>query len=268
MHYFAYLDEFGHIGPFISKNDPKHNTSPVFGFAGIVLPIEEVRKFSTFFYKLKCNLLAWEIANNTNPVPTYQWEKKGSSLYTVQNVEKYPELRNATFRIMNKIKNIGGYVFYSGIEKEPPSPTHTPEALYISVLRDCIRRLDRYCSENRATFNMFLDAVDSDEPGSRRKFRLKGISAAGTEMFGAHNGGSCQTLLEPPYQLESHLYQNLQCADWFCALIGRRLTYAVQPNQYSDYKVIEDYFGARLTNIQRANSLRRLREAIPYWNAQ
>ena len=51
MHYFVYLDEFGHIGPFIARNDAGHNTSPVFGFAGIVLPVDEVRKFSTFFYK-------------------------------------------------------------------------------------------------------------------------------------------------------------------------------------------------------------------------
>lgn len=29
MHYFAYLDEFGHIGPYISRNDKKYNTSPI-----------------------------------------------------------------------------------------------------------------------------------------------------------------------------------------------------------------------------------------------
>ena len=38
MTYFAYLDEFGHIGPYISRTDPRYNDSPVFGLAGFVLP--------------------------------------------------------------------------------------------------------------------------------------------------------------------------------------------------------------------------------------
>jgi len=29
--YLAYLDEFGHIGHYVSREDPKHNDSPVFG---------------------------------------------------------------------------------------------------------------------------------------------------------------------------------------------------------------------------------------------
>ena len=37
MTYFAYLDEFGHIGPYVSRQDPRHNDSPVFGLAGFVL---------------------------------------------------------------------------------------------------------------------------------------------------------------------------------------------------------------------------------------
>ena len=49
MHYFVYLDEFGLIGPFVSRQDAKHNTSPIFGLGGIALPLEEVRSFSSFF---------------------------------------------------------------------------------------------------------------------------------------------------------------------------------------------------------------------------
>ena len=36
MTYFAYLDEFGHIGPYVSRQDLRHNDSPVFGLAGFV----------------------------------------------------------------------------------------------------------------------------------------------------------------------------------------------------------------------------------------
>ena len=87
MTYIAYLDEFGHIGPYISRDDPKHNDSPVFGLAGLVLPIEEVRSFGTWFYQRKSELLAFEIERSGTPAAI--WEKKGSALYTVKNVETY-----------------------------------------------------------------------------------------------------------------------------------------------------------------------------------
>ena len=45
MTYFAYLDEFGHVGPYVSRADPHHNDSPVFGLAGYVLPAVQVRGF-------------------------------------------------------------------------------------------------------------------------------------------------------------------------------------------------------------------------------
>ena len=47
MTFFACLDEFGHVGPYVSRTDPHHNDSPVFGLAGFVLPVGEVRGFGT-----------------------------------------------------------------------------------------------------------------------------------------------------------------------------------------------------------------------------
>ena len=32
----AYLDEFGHVGPYVVRRDPRPNDSPVFGLAGFV----------------------------------------------------------------------------------------------------------------------------------------------------------------------------------------------------------------------------------------
>lgn len=53
MHYFVYLDEFGHIGPYVSRTHPKYNTSPLFGLAGLIFPASSIRKFSAFFFQLK-----------------------------------------------------------------------------------------------------------------------------------------------------------------------------------------------------------------------
>ena len=131
MTYLAYLDEFGHIGPYVSKDDPKHRTSPVFGFAGFVLPAEEVRGFGTWFFQRKCQLLDAEIQRSRKH-PAF-WEKKGSSLYTVRNVLRYPELRRFTHRLFNKIERLGGFIFYVGIKKTAPPAEHYPNKLYERV---------------------------------------------------------------------------------------------------------------------------------------
>lgn len=39
---FAYLDEFGHNGPYISRDHKQYNTSPVFGLAGFLMPEAQV----------------------------------------------------------------------------------------------------------------------------------------------------------------------------------------------------------------------------------
>lgn len=101
MQYMAYLDEFGHIGPYISKDHPQHNDSPVFGLAGYIIPASEVREFNRWFYKRKCDLLSWEI-EQSGKSPAI-WEKKGSSLFTVKNLTKYPQAGRLMLRMLNKI---------------------------------------------------------------------------------------------------------------------------------------------------------------------
>lgn len=248
MHYFAYLDEFGHIGPFISRSHPRHNASPVFGLAGILLPVEAVREFSTFFFQLKNRLLKWELdGGETHPA---KWEKKGAALYTIKNIQKYQELRVATNRYLNKLKSLNGRVFHTGIEKETLPEGHHPEALFFSVLTDAIKRLNTFCKQGHATFNLLLDSVDSSE--GKQKFRLKSVEQASIAMYGEH----CACLIEPPYQLESHLYQNMQCADWICALIGRQLAYQCS-TEFPDFEPVERYFGGRLEQLKKNSSFRR-----------
>ena len=54
MIYISYLDEFGQVGPYVSRGDPRHNDSPEFGFAGFLMSAEQVRAFGTWFFQRKC----------------------------------------------------------------------------------------------------------------------------------------------------------------------------------------------------------------------
>ncbi len=240
MHYVVYLDEFGHIGPFVSRNHDKYKTSPVFGLAGMLLPAEAIREFAIFFYQLKCHLLAWDLEhNNPQKLPPYQWEKKGGAVYTVPNVEKYRSLRTATFRLLKRIRDDGGHVFFTGEHKTTTPETHNSTEAFKRQLLQAMRKIDRFCVSEGSTFMVLLD-----EQKAGGEWREKNVEACTLAMF-EDPSEKCRTLVEPPLQGESHLFQTLQCADWLCGLVGRLTAFAVAPQEYADWAIFEKYFGTR-----------------------
>lgn len=241
MHYVAYLDEFGHIGPYVTRGHPKYNDSPVFGFAGFIVPAEQVREFAIFFYKLKCTLLAWELENdNPGNTPPYRWEKKGSALYTATNINKYRQLRQATFRLINQIKKIGGHIFYTGEHKTVEPKAHNSADTFKRQLVQTVRKIDRFCAEKRHTFMLFIDEQNAGD-----KWRERNVEACTLAMF-EDPTEKCRTLIEPPIQGESHLFQTLQCADWICGLVGRLTAFEVAPDEYADWADFKKYFADRI----------------------
>lgn len=232
----AYLDEFGHIGPFISRSDKRYQESPVFGLAGLVLPVGEVRAFGTWFFQRKQELLAWEIKRAGQHPAT--WEKKGSSLYTLKNIQNYTELRKFTNRFLNKIHSVGGRVFYVGVEKKTIPANHNPNALYISVLREAIKRLNQYCEENCENDPYFLLVLDEHDQ------RDNLVTAAAQAMYNMEEPR--RRLIEPPFQVESERYQTVQAADWIAGLVGRIAAVWARPDEYGDWTPIRRFFEARL----------------------
>lgn len=244
--YVVYLDEFGHIGPYISRNDPRHNDSPVFGLAGFALPISEVRGFGTWFFQRKSELLKFEIDRSNNHPAT--WEKKGAGLYTVTNVRRYPELRKFTSRLLNKIDNLGGFLFYVGGTKPLPPGEHNPNQLYRSVLREAIKRLDQHCTEDcnsRQNFILILDEHDQ---------RDALITEAAIAMYSVGEPRRC--LIEPPFQVESHRYQTMQAADWIAGLVGRFGAVWKAPTEYPENEIFRRYFEERLNQKSVRSGIR------------
>ena len=256
MHYVAYLDEFGHIGPYISRSDLKYNDSPVFGFGGFIIPVECVREFAIYFYQLKCKLLAWEMAQDPS-TPSYQWEKKGSQLYTEKNVTKYPELKKATFRLFNHIEKIGGFVFYTGEHKTTTPFAHNSAAAFTRQLLQAIRKIDQFCNSRQATFLLILDQQDAGD-----KWRENNVKKCTLAMFEDTNE-KCRALIEPPIQAESHLFQTLQCADWICGITGRLAAYKIDPVEYPEFVIFHKYFYTRFEKIMISTSGLEHQKTIP-----
>lgn len=259
MLYFVYLDEFGHIGPYVSSSHAKYNTHPVFGLGGIILPYYSIREFSTYFFKLKNTLLKPEIESKCS-THIAKWEKKGSSLFTVKNINRYPSLKKATFQLINKIESLDGKLFYVGLEKEKlENPTISSKHLYTKVLKEAIKRLDQHCvqlnNEKNDSPNYFSIIMDEQE---KNVLRGEIVERASIEMFGADPKYS---LVEPPIQAESHLYQTIQCADWFCGILGRLTFFQVEPDSARENEIFEKYFNERIKRIAIRSGIKKLKIA-------
>ena len=241
--YIAYLDEFGHVGPYVSKAGPKYDESPVFGLGGMILPAEQVRHFATWFYQLKSRLLAWEIERSGEPA--HSWEKKGAQLYTTKNVLTYPEVRKATYRLLNHLHKIGGTCVYVGLEKYTAPSDHNANGLYLSVLHEVIKRIDLFAERSSSDWLLIMD----EHP------QRDGIlSEASKCMFGVERRTH---LMEPPIQAESHRFQTLQCADWICGLVGRLGAFVCRPDDYPDLSWTRTYFQERVNSIAPFSAFRR-----------
>ena len=247
MTYFAYLDEFGHIGPYVSRTDARYKNSPVFGLAGFVLPATEVRGFGTWFFQRKCQMLDFEIQRSGEHPAV--WEKKGASLFTVTNVTRYRELREFTNRLFNKIEGLGGFVFYVGLKKTAAPAAHDPNRLYESVLVEAIKRIDEFCEQARDARDEFIVILDEHDQRSAL------ITAAGRSMYGGNEPR--RHLIEPPFHVESHRYQTIQVADWIAGLVGRLGAIWADPVAYPENEVFRRYFEHRVNHVSRRSGIRR-----------
>ncbi|EFW77732.1 DUF3800 domain-containing protein [Pseudomonas savastanoi] len=248
-HYVAYLDEFGHVGQYVSRNHPRYKTHPAFGFAGLILPATEIREFAIYFYKAKCQLLAYDLANdNPRNLPAYQWEKKGSQLYALRNVIGYEQLRRSTFRLLNHIEKIGGHVFYTGEHKTTDPNAHNSTETFKRQLLQSVRKIDRFCVQSGSTFMLMLD-----EQRAGNEWRETNVEVCTLAMF-EDTSEKCRTLIEPPIQAESHLFQTIQCADWICGLIGRLTALWLAPDEYSELQPFDNYFSDRIAKVTMLGS--------------
>jgi hypothetical protein len=231
MH-LVFLDEFGHIGPFVSRAHPEFNTSPVFGVAGFFMHERYVREFATWFYKFKNDIFETDIARSHKHRAT--WEKKGNEIFTSGHVYK---TKRIGYSLINTIQKFGGKIFFHGIEKHEDPDHSNPTGLYYTVLRHAIRDLER-CFANKA--QNFLVIIDEHQS------RVQLLESAIKTMFAADY--PARHLLEPPYQVESHLYQTIQAADWIAAIVGPLLTFRIAPQQFADREWAEKYFGQRINS--------------------
>ncbi len=246
----AYIDEVGEAGAFISKDHKRFKTSPVFGYAGFVVPERYVHDISRdvastkqLFHSLLCGDSEEEPGNY---VPT--WERKGSDILSKHAMrragrQEVVELRSLLARISS---NYGGKLFYFVREKPIGSPGQVwgkdtgnsweamREERTLECLSEAINRLCRYAEHEDQNILLFQDMINE-------KQRFHQVTRSYAHIYSRiKEHQEMLRILEAPAYIDSELSTNIQCADWVAALIGRACDYQLIPS--SSYKWVAETF--------------------------
>ena len=235
---FVYLDEFGHVGPWTGRYGRKHNESPVFGLAGIILPERAIRPFASFILDQKKYTFASDLKASGKMAA--RWEKKGTSFIRPKPIREYNSLRLMMGRVLRRIDSLGGAAFYYGREKVRDKMDGNATGLYTTCLSHSLRNLDAYASARNQPF-----AVVIDQHSARKAL----LECASKTMFGKE---PARQLASPPFEVESHFDQNIQAADWVATLVGRLSAFAAVPEEFPDYEHIARVFHPQLQKVERA----------------
>ncbi|WP_373062586.1 DUF3800 domain-containing protein [Gemmatimonas sp.] len=107
-----------------------------------------------------------------------------------------------------------------------------------------LRKLDEFAASEGAQLLLVMD---------EHQDRDAWVDQAARMMY--QNADKLRHFIEPPYQVESHRYQTVQCADWICGLIGRFGAYRADPDAYSDWQWAEQVFAPRIDDLALCKQL-------------
>ena len=148
-------------------------------------------------------------------------------------------------RVLNKLRDLGAEVVFYGQEKPRGGPSEIQESnaqRYDHAMKQLIKRISWDLPDGENLL-MILD-----KQGDRE--RLEIYAGVASFMFSNEHA---KRLIEPPMEVESHLYQTVQCADWICALLGRIAAYKFDP-AFEEFRWAPEYFGGRLASITSKSS--------------
>lgn len=214
----AYLDEFGHVGPYVSPEHAKFSQHPVFGYAGFVIPADQSRAFGARFSKAKKELFKTEIEKPKSP---HRWERKGNELFSTGNMERHPEQGRVFLKLLNSLKLRGGKVFYYGEEKATGTLKQTgvsSEERTSIALKETINRLCTYADRANTEILIIMDQITE-------KSRIEMVADMYAHVYSRSSYNvehpEMRRVVEAPLHIESNLNSSVQFADWLCALMSR-----------------------------------------------
>lgn len=224
----AYIDEFGHTGPYIEGAHPKFHQHPVFGYAGFILPAENSRAFSAVFKRERDALFKTEISLLDSP---NQFEKKGNEFFSTGSIDAYPQYVRVFTSLLSHLYRLGGQLFYYGDEKALGTVKQTgvtSAEVAQAAFQEAINRIGRHANQRDQDVLIIADSITDKtrrELAAQMYAHIYSRSRTNIEM---------RRIVEVPLHIESKLNTNIQFADWVCGAISRASHYQlVRDSQFA-----------------------------------
>lgn len=252
----AYLDEIGEPGAYISKEHPRFNTNPVFGYAGFVIPETTARNFGTQFTQEKRRQFANELTNEEHPA---RWERKGSLIFTPDAWSDYGSQIRIFRGLVRTLGKLGGKVFYYADQKEKGTEkqvTLSRQNREMRAMQETINRLCRFANGQNSRILIMMDQINEKE-------RAEQVSAGYSHIFArSKEFPEMEAAVEPPMHIDSSLSSNIQFADWIAAAVSRAIDYQLEPD--SRYSWIPEALSEHMRHqITHESKLHLWQSSIP-----
>lgn len=249
----AYLDEVGEPGAYISKDHPRFNTSPAFGYAGFVIPEGQARAFGSLFTQEKRTLFASELAGVKNPG---RWERKGSDIFTPDVWRLYPGQVRVFRGLVRKLTDLGGQIFYYADEKERGTEKQVRmdrQDREIRALEETMNRLCRHAAQRDENLLIMMDQVNE-------KQRAAQVAKLYAHIFSrAREFPEMARAVEPPMHIDSTLSSNIQFADWVATAVSRAIERQLEHQSRFDW--VPDALASHMRHAVTAESKLHLWES-------
>lgn len=228
----AYIDEIGEPGAFISRDHPKFNTSPAFGYAGFILPEGSARPFGAEFHARKRELFRTEIEQADHPG---RWERKGASIFRADTHQTFPQQIRVFDGLVRSIVRLGGNLFYYADEKPLGTPKQTEldvSSRETSAMQETLNRIARHADSCDSNVLVLIDQINEKTRAERLPKMYSHILRRTSDYR------EMRRIVEPPMHIDSQLSSNIQFADWIAACLTRAIDYQLTPD--SPYEWVTD----------------------------
>lgn len=214
----AYLDEFGHVGPYIHDDHKKYCQHPFFGYAGFVVPAEHARRLGSTFHKAKKDLFLTEIQKSDRP---NQWERKGSDFFSTGSIQTHPQQVRVFNRLLDSLRDHKGHVFYYGEQKPIGTLKQTKQEPGERTRIALEQTINRLCTHAEKMEQELLIIMDQITDKSRKEIVAQMYSHVYWRSKPHVEHPEMRRIIDAPLHVESNMNSAIQFADWICALIAR-----------------------------------------------
>jgi hypothetical protein len=157
MLYFAYLDEFGHIGPYVARDDPAYNDIPLrsaaFPYRRSPLDLGSTSSNATCWLGRSGKAASIPRHGKEGLGPLHHHERREISTGShggQSHPQQDPRVRRTC--LLRWTRN------------NRPVAEFKVQALYLTVLGEAMKRLNQYADQNNADMVIVMDEHQEREP--------------------------------------------------------------------------------------------------------